>query len=68
MTIDKEKLPPETRQRVEELMFVNGWDFNRAINEMMETAIAGGALSEVGRKKAKVLQLVTPMRAFGRDS
>ncbi|MHA6128885.1 hypothetical protein ACX3YD_22320 [Pseudomonas fluorescens group sp. PF-1] len=68
MTIDKEKLSPETRQRVEELMFANGWDFNRAINEMMETAIAGGALSEVGRKKAKVLQLVTPMRASGRDS
>jgi hypothetical protein len=68
MTIDKEKLSPETRQRVEELMFANGWDFNRAINEMMETAIAGGALSEVGRKKARVLQLVTPMRASGRDS
>jgi hypothetical protein len=68
MTIDKEKLSPGTRQRVEELMFVNGWSFDRAINEMMETAIAGGALSEVGRKKAKVLQLVTPMRASGRDS
>ncbi|WP_207285193.1 hypothetical protein [Pseudomonas sp. FW300-N2A2] len=68
MTIDREKLSPDTRQRVEELMFANGWDFNRAINEMMETAIAGGALSEVGRKKAKVLQLVTPMRASGRDS
>ena len=68
MTIDKEKLPPNTRQRVEELMFVNGWSFDRAINEMMETAIAGGALSEVGRKKAKVLQLVPPMRASGRDS
>lgn len=68
MTIDKEKLSPETRQRVEELMFANGWDFNQAINEMMETAIAGGALSEVGRKKAKVLQLVAPMRASGRDS
>jgi hypothetical protein len=68
MTIDRERLSPDTRQRVEELMFVNGWDFNRAINEMMETAIAGGALSEVGRKKATVLQLVTPMRASGRDS
>jgi hypothetical protein len=68
MTIDREKLPPDTRQRVEELMLVNGWDFNRAINEMMETAIAGGALSEVGRKKARVLKLVTPMRASQRDS
>ncbi|MGH8330640.1 MAG: hypothetical protein ACRER3_11950 [Pseudomonas fluorescens] len=68
MTIDREKLSPETRQRVEELMFVNGWDFNRAINEMMETAIAGGALSEVGRRKAKVLQLVPPISPSLRDS
>ncbi|WP_223504255.1 hypothetical protein [Pseudomonas sp. GL-RE-29] len=68
MTIELEKLPPKTRQAVEGLMRQNGWSFDRAINEMMETAIAGGALSEVGRKKAKVLQLVTPMRASGRDS
>ena len=68
MSIELEKLPPKTRQAVEALMRENGWDFNRAINEMMETAIAGGALSEVGRKKAKVLHLVTPMRASGRDS
>jgi hypothetical protein len=68
MTIEREKLPPKTREKVEELMRVNGWDFSRAINEMTETAIASGALSEVGKKKAKVLQLVTPMRASGRDS
>jgi len=67
MTIDKEKLSPNARQRVEELMFVNGWSFDRAINEMMETAIAGGALSEVGRKKAKVLHLVTRIRPSERD-
>ncbi|MDR8383915.1 hypothetical protein MKS85_00070 [Pseudomonas sp. JL2] len=47
---------------------MNGWSFSRAINEMTETAIASGALSEVGRKKAQVLQLVPPMRASGRDS
>ncbi len=68
MTIEQEKLPPDTRLRVEELMRQNGWDFDRAINEMMEAAISGGALSEVGRKKATVLHLVTPMRASGRDS
>jgi hypothetical protein len=68
MTIELEKLPPQTRQAVEGLMLQNGWSFSRAINEMMEAAIANGALSEVGRKKAKVLQLVTPMRASGRDS
>ncbi|EIM14410.1 hypothetical protein PchlO6_2125 [Pseudomonas chlororaphis O6] len=49
-------------------MCTNGWNFSRAINEVMENAIACGALSEVGRKKAKVLQLVAPMRASGRDS
>ncbi|AZC52301.1 MULTISPECIES: hypothetical protein [Pseudomonas] len=68
MTVELERLPPKTRQRVEELMCTNGWNFSRAINEVMENAIACGALSEVGRKKAKVLQLVTPMRASGRDS
>jgi hypothetical protein len=68
MTIELEKLPPQTRQAVEGLMHQNGWSFSRAINEMMEAAIANGALSEVGRKKATVLQLVTPMRASGRDS
>jgi len=68
MTVELERLPPQTRKRVEELMRVNGWSFSRAINEMTETAIACGALSEVGRKKAQVLQLVTPMRASGRDS
>ncbi len=68
MTIEREKLSPDVRQRVDELMQQNDWSFSRAINEMMEAAIANGALSEVGRKKAKVLQLVTPMRASGRDS
>lgn len=68
MTVEPEKLPPQTRQRVEGLMAENGWTFSQAINAMMESAIANGALSEVGRRKAKVLQLVTPMRASGRDS
>ena len=68
MSIELEKLPPKTRKAVEGLMRQNGWSFAQAINAMMETSIASGALSEVGRKKAKVLQLVTPMRASGRDS
>jgi hypothetical protein len=68
MTVELEKLPPHTRQQVEGLMRQNGWNFSQAINAMMESAIASGALSEVGKKKAKVLQLVTPMRASGRDS
>ncbi len=68
MTVELERLPPQTRKRVEELMRANGWSFSYAVNAMMETAIACGALSEVGRKKAKVLKLVPPMRASGRDS
>lgn len=67
MSIELEKLPPKTRQAVEGLMRDNGWDLSRAINEMVEIAIAGGALSEVGRKKAKVLQLVTRIRPSERD-
>lgn len=68
MTIELEKLPLKTRQAVEKLMSHNGWTFNRAINEMTEIAIASGALSEVGRRKARVLQLVAHMRASERDS
>ena len=68
MTVELERLPPQTRKRVEELMRVNGWSFNQAMNEMFEAAVASGALSVVGRRKAQVLQLVTPMRASGRDS
>lgn len=67
MSIELEKLPPKTRQAVEGLMRDNGWDFSRAINEMVEIAIAGGALSEIGRKKAKVLHLVTRIRPSERD-
>lgn len=68
MTVELERLPPKTRQKVQELMAANGWSFSRVINEMTEIAIASGALSEVGRKKAQVLHLVAPMRASGRDS
>lgn len=68
MSIELEQLPPKTRQKVEELMRVNDWSFSRAINEITETAIASGVFAQVGRKKAKVLHLVPPMRASGRDS
>ena len=68
MTVEIGKLPPETRLKVEELMRANDWSFSRAMNEMFEAAVASGALSVVGRRKARVLQLVTPIRASGRDS
>jgi hypothetical protein len=68
MTVELEKLPPQTREQVKGLMSRNGWSFSQAINAMMEASIANGALSEVGKKKAPVLQLVTQMRASGRDS
>lgn len=68
MTVELERLPPQTREKVEELMRTNGWGFSRAMNEMFEAAVAGGALSVVGRRKATVLKLVAPKRASGRDS
>ena len=68
MSIELEKLPPKTRQKVEELMRANGWSFSRAINEMTETAIASGALSEVGRRRARVLELVRRISPSERDS
>lgn len=68
MTVEIGKLPPETRLKVEELMRANDWSFSRAMNEMFEAAVASGALSVVGRRKARVLQLVAPIRASGRDS
>lgn len=68
MTVQLDQLPPEVRQRIEGLMRANDWDFSRAMNEVFEAAVASGALSVVGRRKAKVLQLVAPMRASPRDS
>lgn len=67
MTVELEKLPPQTRQKVEGLMRQNGWGFSQAINAMMEASIASGALSEVGRKRAKVLQLVARNSPSERD-
>jgi hypothetical protein len=68
MTVELERLPPQTRKRVEELMRANGWSFNQVMNEMFEAAVASGALSVIGRRKAQVLHLVTPMRVSCRDS
>ncbi|MNJ32043.1 hypothetical protein D3C77_266980 [compost metagenome] len=68
MTVQLDQLPPQVRQRIEGLMSANGWDFSRAMNEVFEAAVAGGVLSVVGRRKAKVLQLVTPKRVSVGDS
>lgn len=68
MTVQLDQLPPEVRQRIEGLMRANDWDFNTAMNRVFEAAVASGALSVVGRRKAKVLQFVAPMRASPRDS
>lgn len=68
MTVQLDRLPPEVRQRIEGLMRANNWDFNTAMNRVFEAAVASGAVSVVGRRKAKVLQLVAPMRASPRDS
>lgn len=68
MTVQLDQLPPDVRQRIEGLMRANNWDFSRAMNEVFEAAVASGALSVVGRRKARVLQLVAPMRVSPRDS
>ncbi|MGF6394260.1 hypothetical protein QFZ86_003189 [Pseudomonas plecoglossicida] len=68
MTVQLDQLTPEVRQRIEGLMRANNWDFNTAMNRVFEAAVASGAVSVVGRRKAKVLQLVAPMRASPRDS
>ncbi len=68
MTVELGKLSPHARQKVEELMRANGWSFSTAMNAVFESAVVGGALSVVGRRKATVLKLVAPKRASGRDS
>lgn len=68
MTVQLDQLSPDVRQRIEGLMRANDWDFSTAMNQVFEAAVASGALSVVGRRKAKVLQLVAPMRASPRDS
>jgi len=68
MNVEQERMPPETRRKIHELMRANAWSFEKALNEILMEAVASGATSVVGRRKAKVLQLVTPMRASSRDS
>ncbi|UCL84517.1 hypothetical protein [Pseudomonas sp. HS-18] len=68
MLFDPEKLSPETRRRIQGLMLANGWSFEKALNEICISAVSNGATSVVGRKKAKVLQLVPLNRDSDRAS
>jgi hypothetical protein len=68
MLFDISKVSPETRRRIEGLMSANGWGLEKALNEIALEAVSAGATSAVGRRKAKVLQLVTLKRASERDS
>ena len=68
MLFEPEKLSPETRRRIQELMLANGWSFEKALNEICINATSNGALSVVGRQKAKGLQLVTLKRDSDRAS
>ncbi|WP_238938736.1 hypothetical protein [Pseudomonas typographi] len=68
MTVELDKIPPPTRAQIEQLMAARGWTFSQAMNHVVETAVGEGALSVVGRRKAKVLKLVAPKRASERGS
>ncbi|MCY1554084.1 hypothetical protein D9M68_906290 [compost metagenome] len=68
MLFEPEKLSPNTRQRIQELMHANGWSFEKALNELCINATSNGALSVVGRQKANVLQLVPLNRDSDRAS
>lgn len=68
MQFEVEKLSPEARRQIEALMRANGLTTQQALNQIMEEAVAEGALSAVGRRKAKVLTLVPTKRASSRDS
>lgn len=68
MQFEVEKLSPEARRQIEALMRANGLTTQQALNQIMEEAVAEGALSAVGRRKAKVLTLVPAKRASGGDS
>lgn len=67
MQFEKHRLSAETRRQLEALESADG-DLSSALNRILEGAISEGALSEVGRKKAKVLQLVPLKRASERGS
>lgn len=68
MLFDINKVSPEARRRIEGLMTANGWTLDKALNELALEAVSAGATSAVGRRKAKVLQLVPLKRASERDS
>jgi hypothetical protein len=68
MLFEQEKLSPDARRRIQQLMREKGWSFEKAINELCIAAVSGGATSVVGRQRAKVLQLVTLKRDSDRAS
>jgi len=68
MFFEMSKLSPDARRRIEALMRANEWTLEKALNEMALEAVSAGATSAVGRRKAKVLQLVPLKRASERDS
>lgn len=69
MHFDIDRLSPEARRQVLALMEANGLTLGESLNQILEEAVSDGATSAVGRRKAKVLQLVvTPKRASCRDS
>jgi hypothetical protein len=68
MLFDRTQLSETTNRKIDELMRANGWSFEKALNELGIHGVASGATSAVGRQKAQVFQLVTPIRASQRDS
>ena len=69
MHFDIDRLSPEARRQVLALMEANGLTLGESLNQIVEETVSDGATSAVGRRKAKVLQLVvTPKRASCRDS
>jgi hypothetical protein len=58
MLFERARLSAEANRKIDQLMRVNGWSLEKALNELGIIGVASGATSAVGRSKAPVLQLV----------
>jgi len=58
MLFERSRLSAEANRKIDQLMRVNGWSLEKALNELGIVGVASGATSAVGRSKAPILLLV----------
>lgn len=63
--LEYERLSVATREKVDRLIEVNGWSFDRAMEEIVIEGIAMGGLTLAGRPKASLAAINGPPGVVG---